>query len=450
MQRTQVRNRRTRTWPTSSTHAAAIVCLLASCSIVETALAQWPQWGGPRRDFSCQATDLADRWPADGPHKVWSREIGGGHSAIIVDGATLYTMCRRENQDAVLAIDTNTGRTIWETRYDAPTKPDMQLDFGCGPHATPLLAGDRLFTIGAMVQFRCLDKKTGKTLWSHDLIDEMGASHLGRGYGASPIAYKDLVIINIGSRDTGIAAFKQDTGEMAWKSGPFRGGYPSPVLTTINGEDHLIIALAGARAALDPATGEVRWKVTVDRQSAGIMCTPLWIAPDKVFFSAAYGGGSRLFKITAKDGQYTADELWHCRKMKIMHGTAARVGDVVFGSSGDFGPTFLSAVNLETGKILWRKRGFGKANLLYADGKFIILDEKGELALAKADAEGIEVLSQAKVLEQRSWTVPTLVGPRLYLRDYQTIMALDLSEAANRPSAAAAPSPLSSGQEVTR
>jgi len=410
--------------------------LIASGSAAP-AFAQWLQWGGPNRDFSCDASGLADNWPANGPLAIWRSEIGPGHSSILVDGDRLYTMCRRGDKDAILAFDAETGRKVWETQYDAPTKPGMLLDYVPGPHSTPLIVGERIFTVGGMVQLHCLDKKTGKVLWSHDLMEEKGASHVGRGYGASPIAYNDTVILNTGpargQTGPGLAAFKLDTGKLAWESEPFGGGYASPMIVRLTGEDHLVVALGADRAGLDPATGKVRWRTQVDFQSYGIMATPLWIAPDKLFCSAGYGGGTRLFEIGVEDGEYVAKELWYYRKMQIVHGTMTRVGNVVYGSShGSFGPAFLMAIDLETGKPLWRKRGFAKANVLYADGKLIILDEEGTLALATATPEGLAVHSKAQVLERLSWTAPTLVGTRLYLRDHHTIMALDLGPTADQ------------------
>lgn len=391
-------------------------------------LGQWPQWGGPHRDFTCDSTGLAEQWPADGPRRIWSTEIGPGHTAIATDGETLFTMCRRDDKDAVLALKAATGEKVWETQYEAPPKEDMLLDFGPGPHSTPLLAGDRLFTTGGMAHFHCLNKQTGEVLWSHDLMAEMGASHLQRGYGPSPIAYQDTVILNVGGTDCGIAAFRQDSGELVWKSEKFRGGYPSPMIVKINGEDHLVAALGMDRVGLDPATGQTRWRTKVDVQLAGIMASPLFVPPDRVFFSCAYGGGSQLFKIGSQDGQYAAEEVWLQPKMKVMHGTVIRIGDCVYGSSGDFGPAFLMCLDLNSGKVLWRERGFAKATLLLADGKLIILDEEGTLALATATPEGLEVHGRAKVLEDKAWTVPTLVGTRLYLRDNRTIMALELGK----------------------
>jgi hypothetical protein len=62
--------------------------------------------------------------------------------------------------------------------------------------------------------------------------------------------------------------------------------------------------------------------------------------------------------------------------------------------------------------------------MIYADGKLIILDEDGTLALAVADGEGLDVLDEADVLRNNAWTAPTLAGQRLYVRDRRTIKAL--------------------------
>jgi outer membrane protein assembly factor BamB len=398
----------------------------------------WKQWGGPHGDFTCDVTELADKWREDGPAEVWSREIGPGHSTILYEEGVLYTMCRRGEQDAVLAVNAATGETIWEHRYDAPPEPGMLLDYGVGPHSSPLLVGDRLFTIGAMVHFNCLDKRTGTVLWSRHLSKELGVSNLLRGYGSSPIAYRDLVLVNVGGgRDAaepaGLAAFKQDSGEVAWKSEPLSPGYPTPVLVDFNGQDMLIDCLGLSRFGLDPATGKILWKARVDRQSASIITSPLWIPPDKVLFSAGHGGGTRLYQIRAtEDGTFAADQLWYYNRLRIMHANAVRIDDHVYGSSGDLGPAYLMAVDLKTGELKWRARGFSKATLLLAGNKLIILDEDGTLGLAAATPEKLTVQAKAKVLEKYAWTVPTLIDTRLYLRDDRTLKCLDLGVAANK------------------
>lgn len=54
------------------------------------------------------------------------------------------------------------------------------------------------------------------------------------------------------------------------------------------------------------------------------------------------------------------------------------------------------------------------------------VDENGVLSLAEATPEALVVKAQAKLLDRYAWSVPTLVGQTLYVRDEGQIMAVDL------------------------
>ena len=49
--------------------------------------------------------------------------------------------------------------------------------------------------------------------------------------------------------------------------------------------------------------------------------------------------------------------------------------------------------------------------------KLLFLDEDGRLALGRISPDGFELLASAEVTESISWSLPTLVGTTLYLRD---------------------------------
>ena len=98
----------------------------------------------------------------------------------------------------------------------------------------------------------------------------------------------------------------------------------------------------------------------------------------------------------------------------------------VYGSSGDFGPAPLTAVDVLTGAIAWQSREFPKVNSVQAGERTILLDEDGGLAIATLSPSGLQVLQEAQATTKLSWTVPTLIGRRLYVRDRRTLVALDL------------------------
>ena len=136
--------------------------------------------------------------------------------------------------------------------------------------------------------------------------------------------------------------------------------------------------------------------------------------------SSAYSTGSRAIELRQAGGKTTVAEKWFSNRMRVHIGTIIRLGDHVYASSGDFGPAFLTAVDLKTGKIAWQDRSFARAQLLYADGKLIILDEDGNLGLATVSPQGLKVLARAAVLSNVAWTPPTLAGTTLYVRDRKT------------------------------
>ena len=390
------------------------------------AQSDWLQWGGPSRNFTTNSKGLAAAWPSTGPKRLWSRPLGAGHSAILVSGNTLYTMYNQE-QEVVIALAADTGKTIWEYKYDAPSPAGMDYEFGVGPHSTPLLVGGLLYTVGATGKLFALDKITGKVAWAHDLWTEYGGTKRGRGYSCSPIAYKNTVILTLGGPGQALIAFNQKDGTVAWKNQTLDMSPSSPIIVNVDGQDQLIAFLGKVVAGIDPNNGNLLWSHPHVTEWGLNISTPIWGNDNLLFISSAYSGGSRVLKLTQKDGKTTAEELWFHRRMRLHHSTAIRIGDYIYGSSGDFGPSFLAAVNVKTGEIAYQDRSFPKSNLLLAEGKLIILDEDGNLALATATPTELKVISKVSVMRNLAWTVPTLVGTKLYLRDRHTIMALDLS-----------------------
>ncbi len=404
-----------------------LVILLFSGGACSTTTTEWPQWGGPNRNFMVATTGLADSWPDDGPPRLWKRELGDGFSTIVTDSSRLYTMYRTEKEEFVVALDAATGETIWEHRTPSPFT-ELMAAYGPGPHSTPLLVGNRLFTIGTNMMMACLDKNSGKVIWQHDLVEEYGAEVPGRGYACSPLAYKNTVILPVGGKEgQTFMAFRQDDGALVWKKQDFKLSYSSPIIITFEGEDQLVAFMGKGIVGLNPNNGDLLWTHTHETNYGANIATPLWTGDDLLFLSAAYDSGSRVLRLKKENGKTVPEELWYGRKMRIHHGNAIRIGDYVYGSSGDSGPALFAAVNIKTGDVAWRKRGFAKATCVYADGKTILLDEDGQLALLTVTPEGMEVHSKCQVADRTSWAAPTLAGTTLYIRDRKNITAFDLS-----------------------
>lgn len=392
----------------------------------QAAAPEWPQWGGPNRNFKVQSGSLKETWPAEGPAKLWSRNLGEGHSAILVDNGKLFTMYGNGNRETIICLDAPTGKTIWEFPYET-TMQGLDLQYGKGPHSTPLIVGNLIYSIGVAGRMHALDKRTGKLVWQHDLWNEYGGQRDDRGYSPSPIAYKNSVIVVVGGKNgQSLMAFDQQTGNIAWKNLNYTPAPASPVIINVSGQDQLIYFSTDEIVGCDPGNGAYYWHHPHKTQYGLNISTPVWEQDNLVFMSSAYGTGSRVIQLARSGNQTTAKQVWANNRMRVHIGTIMRLGDIAYGSSGDFGPAPFTAINVKTGQISWQDRSIGRASFLYADNKLILLDEDGMLALAKPGTGGLQILAKAQIMKNVAWTVPTLVGTKLYLRDRRTITALEL------------------------
>jgi outer membrane protein assembly factor BamB len=399
---------------------------LLVAALLADGVAPWPQWGGPTRDFHVKDAKLAASWPTEGPKRLWSRELGDGFSAVIADEQRIYTMYRDDDANVAIALDPATGRTVWEQKIDATPLRGMFLDYGSGPNSTPLLAGERLFVVTFTGQLSALDRASGQVLWRQELWKTHDGTFRDVGYSGSPIAYRDTVILPLGGKGKAVAAFKQSDGSLAWKRQDFENAMSSPLLVSVDGQEQLVAFMVDHVIGLNPLNGDLVWSHPHKTDYAVNASTPIWADGNVLVVSSAYGTGARALKLERTGDRTTVRQLWFTQRLRVHHGNMLRIGEYVYGSSGDFGPAPLTAVHVPTGKIAWQDRRFPKASLLYAAGKVIVLDEDGRLALTTLTPEGLTVHSEAQVLTKLSWTVPTLVGSRLYVRDRKTIAAFDL------------------------
>lgn len=231
----------------------------------------------------------------------------------------------------------------------------------------------------------------------------------------------------VGAAGGSIMAFNQRDGSIVWKKHDFRHAYASPVLIRVDGQEQLVFFMLEGLVGVDPATGDLLWTYPTNNTQGVNVSTPVWGEGNKLFVSSSYGFGSHVLELTRAGNKTSVREVWGNLKMRLHFANAIRIGNVVYGSSGDFGPAFFTAVDVRTGDIMWQDRRLGRASFIYADGRFIMVDEDGKLVLATPSPEGLTIHSTVELLQPNAWTVPTLVGKTLYVRDRKTIMALDLS-----------------------
>src|SRR6187549_3229786 len=126
----------------------------------------WPEMRGPNRDGISKEAGLIDRWALNGENFLW-RVPYGGRSAPIVVGNRVYVQnpaARGDRlQERVMALDADTGRTIWEYKYNLfqSDVPPHRIAWA-SPAADPETGNIYVLSGGAQVIALSRD---GKPLW---------------------------------------------------------------------------------------------------------------------------------------------------------------------------------------------------------------------------------------------------------------------------------------------
>jgi len=378
----------------------------------------WPQWRGLNRDGISKETGLINSWPKNGPEILWRIPANDGYSAAAVSKDKLFVMWAEDKNEVMVSLDANSGRVLWKHKI-GPLYTD---DWGSGPRAAPVVDGDAVFGIGAYGRLHAVNAVSGKPLWSHDLVKEYETRRPHWGYAGTPVVYQNKLLVEVGGRaGHAFMAFDKKTGAEIWKSETDTLAYSSPVIFNIHNKNQAVFFSRRGLVSLDPDNGRKLWHY--DWPAANI-ANPIFIAPDKIFISSSYEKGSALVKINKNNSEFSAETVWKSGVMKNHINSCVLVGDYLYG----FDNAVLRCINANTGGLKWSKRRLGRGSLIYADGKLIVLGEKGKLVLLKADPEKYNELTKSKILKGRCWTPPALADGRLYLRSRKELVCVNLKE----------------------
>jgi outer membrane protein assembly factor BamB len=396
----------------------ALILFLPPFAHAESGTTQnWNQYRGPNRNGISTESGWLCEWPKEGPPIAWKESIGTGFASMAVVDGKVYAMGYDEKagEDVVHCFDAATGEEKWTYRYECDIR-DRQHEGG--PSGTPAVTDKYVFTIGKEADFHCLDANTGQKVWYKDLTQEVGAKIPTWSFSGSPLLLGDRVVIDVGR----IVAMDQATGNVVWQTKDYGAAYSSPVAFEYDGKQCLAVLPEIGLVILDAANGEQvafhSWETKY-----GVNATTPLIDGNKVFLSTGYNRGCSLVELKGGDG---IEALWENGNMNNHFNSSILWNGHIFGMNDN--EKTLACLDASSGETVWAQEGFGKGSVALADGKLIVLSEKGEMAIAEASPAGYKELSRAQVLGGKCWTVPVISGGRIYARNAKgDLVCLDVS-----------------------
>ena len=392
------------------------------CEWKVLAQGEWPQWRGPNRDGISKETGLLKQWPSQGPPLEWKTNgAGQGYSSMAVSDGRLFTMGARGEREFIIAFDVKSGKPLWETAHGGRFKNDR----GDGPRGTPTIEGDRLYALGGNGDLSCLEARTGKSIWTVNVLEKFGGSNAHWGLSESPLIVGERILVNAGGPNASIVALNKKDGSVIWKSQSDKAGYSSAMPLDLGGISEAIFFTASRTLGVDVRDGRLLWDYSRVANGTANIATPI-VRNNKVFFSSDYGTGCALLELKPSGDGITAQEIYFNREMKNHHSSSVLIGDTLYG----FSSAILTAMHFDDGKLLWKDRSVGKGSLVYADGHLYCFSENGVVGLVEASPEAYREKGRFSITQGSlpTWSHPIIAGGHLYLRDQDTIYSYDVRE----------------------
>jgi len=379
----------------------------------------WKQFRGSDRSGVLTGTEFPEALPENGPELLWSLEVGNGFPEVAVDGNVAYIFSSDSIDGAneyLAAIKIESGEELWKTKLDSIF---FEVDgWGHGPRATPAIADDMIYCLTGYGKFIALKTKSGKIDWTIDLPAEFGSALPRWGFTSSPMLVDDMVIVETGGTENrAFTAINQKSGKIAWSKGVGITTYNSPAIAEINGQTNIVFANDTMLTSFNPK-GEELWAFRMPLRSPTAM--PVFISPNKFFVSSVSDVGGFVVEINNNE----AKEISTSTTMQNNWSSSCYFDGYLYG----FSKAKLQCVSVETGEMLWGKRGYGKGSLIIVGDKLVVMSDQGKVIIVEAIPDAYSEIASFQALQGKSWTAPSYVDGKLFVRNLSTMSCFKLSK----------------------
>ncbi len=409
----------------------------------------WKMFLGPTYNGVSTETKLLKKFPDDGLKRVWELTKKSGYASPGIQGKYLVFPHRLRDEVIIECLHPETGESYWQHRY--PTDYQDRYGYGNGPRSSPVMDGDRVYTLSVEGRLICLMLKTGQVLWQRNLNRDFGVRQDFFGTVTTPLLQGNTLIINVGAPGGPcVVGIDKMTGRVVWHAGKKWGpSYASPIPGVIHGKNRVLVFAGGdsepptgGLMCLDPANGKVDFEFPFrSRKYESVNASCPVVIGNSVFISATYRAGSALIDIKP-DFTHAVKWTMHDREknfeddaMGLHWNTAVYLDGYLYAFDGRNEPdASLVCVNAKTGKVVWREEPSWeeeivfngekqkielstlRGSLLHVDGRFLCLGELGHLLWLDLTPKGYREIDRTRLfLAREAWAMPIVSRGLLYI-----------------------------------
>jgi outer membrane protein assembly factor BamB len=413
---------------------AALVLLTATCA---TTAADWPAWRGPTGQGHSEEKNLPLKWGGKAQENVkWKVPLAyQSNSTPVIWGDNIFlTQANKGGSErSLLCLARADGKVRWQKDVSYSEK-EKNWNESWYANASPATDGERVVVSFGSAGVYCYDFE-GKELWKRT---DLGKWEDDFGNAASPVLYDDLVIQWCGPNRTKgrnfLLAMEKKTGKTVWEHDESFGSWSTPLITKVDGKDHLIVGQSrdvknqpeakwGYLKGFDPKTGKELWKC--QGLNSYVYTSPL--AGNGVAVGMSGFGGSAFAVKLGGSEDITKDRLWmHPRPATQRVGSGVIVGEHVYMIDEN---AVQHCYELKTGNDLWKDEGRLKGttwgSMVHADGRLYLLMRNGEtLVLAASPKFEILATNSLGAGEQTNSSIAISNG-QIFIRTFKHLWCIE-------------------------
>jgi outer membrane protein assembly factor BamB len=422
--------------------AAILVCLLIM-SVQYVYAQDWPQWRGPTATGAAQSGNPPIEWSEQKNVRWKTRLPGTGQSTPAIWGNSIFvTAAETTESDAesrgivtatqpvkflVIAVDRKTGKVKWErlAREEVPHQPRNNM--GTWATASPITDGERVYAFFGSRGLYCFTFG-GKLIWEKDFGDMDSGGDMGEG--ASPVLYKDRLIVNWDHYGQDfIVALEASTGREIWrKERDERISWTTPLVVEEAGRVHVVTVAEKWIQSYDLTNGDVIWKAESTRY--GNISTP--VAANGVVYvgSGLQRGRISAIRLKGAEGDISGSSsvLWTYDKFYPYVPSPLLLDGLLYFTKDRVG--FLTCLDAATGQAHYSNKRLNGIRHVFASpagvgDKVFILSRQGVTIVIRYGPEFL-VLS-TNTLDDEFDASPVIAGDEIYLRGHQYLYCISRS-----------------------
>jgi outer membrane protein assembly factor BamB len=294
-----------------------------------------------------------------------------------------------------------------------------------GPNSTPLVIGNRLFTLGVSGMLNAWDTASGKLLWTRDFSPSIDTSKLFCGTAASPLSVNGRVVVQVGSDIHGgkILGLDPASGATQWEWTGLGPGYASPVVIEVAKQPQIVTLTEGSIIGIDAKNGKELWSAPFTDEWHENIATPVWTGTHLVVSGTRQG--THAYTLAHQNGKWQATEMWKNPDVAMYMSSPVFGDGLIYAHSSKKKGQFV-ALDAKTGAIRWSTEGREgeHASLLLTPRHVVFLTNGADLIVAKRDTPAFTVERRYEVAEKSTWSMPVLLGSNILVRDATGLMLL--------------------------